>query len=82
MTVSALKSRLHRAQVLLRKHMDEFLKAHTRLASQVEYQHLDVHDLDADVLGQFDYLNHQNKRVFEGILKIFDTPPFKTSKNR
>ena len=34
--------------------MDEFLKAHTRLASQVEYQHLDVHDLDADILGQFD----------------------------
>lgn len=34
--------------------MNEFLKAHTRLASRVEYQHLDVHNLDPDILGQFD----------------------------
>ena len=34
--------------------MDEFLAAHKRLGSRVEYQHLDVHDLDADLIGQFD----------------------------
>jgi tRNA (mo5U34)-methyltransferase len=34
--------------------MEEFLAAHTRLGSRVEYQHLDVHDLDIDIIGQFD----------------------------
>ena len=34
--------------------MDEFLAARERLGSRVEYERLDVHDLDADRVGQFD----------------------------
>ena len=34
--------------------MEEFLAAHKRIGSRVEYRRLDVHDLDAGELGQFD----------------------------
>ena len=34
--------------------MEEFLAAHKRLGSRVEYQHVDAHDLDVDAIGQFD----------------------------
>ncbi len=34
--------------------MDEFLSAHRRLGSRVEYDHLDAHDLDVNRLGTFD----------------------------
>ena len=34
--------------------MEEFLAAHRRLNSRVEYEHLDVHDLDAKTVGGFD----------------------------
>jgi len=34
--------------------MEEFLAAHERVESRVEYQHLDVHDLDVQAIGQFD----------------------------
>ena len=34
--------------------MQEFLAARERLESRVEYQRLDVHELDADRIGQFD----------------------------
>lgn len=34
--------------------MEEFLATHRRLGSRVEYEHLDVHDLDVATIGQFD----------------------------
>ena len=34
--------------------IDEFLVTHKQLGSRVEYQYLDVHDLDTALIGQFD----------------------------
>ncbi len=48
--------------------MDEFLAAHERQQSRVEYQHLDAHELDVDQLGQFDLV------LFLGVFYHLRTP--------